>query len=99
MAYAVKEVRRLIEIDEMPIGRISVHACKDQNVRKGHLHVLRVCWVPRFWPDAGSYSWPTSFLTPLTRTTFDLSVSQRVSPTMQPEGKLISRYLTGHYRS
>ncbi|GBC78031.1 hypothetical protein HRbin08_01517 [bacterium HR08] len=35
-------IRRLIETDEMPIGQISAHARKDQNVRKGHLHTLHV---------------------------------------------------------
>jgi hypothetical protein len=35
-------VRCLIETDEMPIGRISEHSRKDQNVRKGHLHTLHV---------------------------------------------------------
>lgn len=28
-------IRRLIETDEMPIGQISAHARKGQNVRKG----------------------------------------------------------------
>jgi putative DNA methylase len=40
-------VRRLIETDEMPIGRISEHSRKDQNVRKGHLHTLHVWWATR----------------------------------------------------
>jgi adenine-specific DNA methylase len=40
-------VRRLIETDEMPIGLISEHARKDQNVRKGHLHTLHVWWATR----------------------------------------------------
>ncbi len=40
-------VRRLIETDEMPIGRISEHARKDQNIRKGHLHTLHVWWATR----------------------------------------------------
>jgi adenine-specific DNA methylase len=35
-------VRRLIETDEMPIGVISEHSRKDQNIRKGHLHTLHV---------------------------------------------------------
>jgi hypothetical protein len=35
-------VRRLIETDEMPIGRVSEHSRKDQNVRKGHLCTLHV---------------------------------------------------------
>jgi putative DNA methylase len=40
-------VRRLIETDEMPIGVISEHSRKDQNVRKGHLHTLHVWWATR----------------------------------------------------
>jgi putative DNA methylase len=40
-------VRRLIETDEMPIGVISTHSRKDQNVRKGHLHTLHVWWATR----------------------------------------------------
>jgi putative DNA methylase len=40
-------VRRLIETDEMPIGVISAHSRKDQNVRKGHLHTLHVWWATR----------------------------------------------------
>jgi len=40
-------VRRLIETDEMPIGLISEHSRKDQNVRKGHLHTLHVWWATR----------------------------------------------------
>jgi hypothetical protein len=35
-------VRRLIETDEMPIGRMSEYSRKDRNVRKGHLHTLHV---------------------------------------------------------
>jgi precorrin-4 methylase len=35
-------VRRLIETDEMPIGVISAHSRKDQNVCKGHLYTLHV---------------------------------------------------------
>ena len=40
-------VRRLIETDEMPIGVISEHSRKDQNIRKGHLHTLHVWWATR----------------------------------------------------
>ena len=40
-------VRRLIETDEMPIGVISEHSRKDQNIRKGHLHRLHVWWATR----------------------------------------------------
>jgi len=40
-------VRCLIETDEMPIGVISEHSRKDQNVRKGHLHTLHVWWATR----------------------------------------------------
>jgi len=40
-------VRRLIETDEVPIGRVSEHSRKDQNVRKGHLHTLHVWWATR----------------------------------------------------
>ena len=40
-------VRRLIETDEMPIGVISAHSRKDQNIRKGHLHTLHVWWATR----------------------------------------------------
>jgi hypothetical protein len=40
-------VRRLIETDEMPIGVISEHSRKDQNVRKGHLaHAPRLVGHP-----------------------------------------------------
>ena len=42
-----RTVRRLIETDEMPIGVISEHSRKDQNVRKGHLHTLHVWWATR----------------------------------------------------
>jgi len=38
--------RRLIETD-MPIGVISQHARRDQNVKKGHLHTLHVWWATR----------------------------------------------------
>lgn len=41
------EISRLIETDELPIGRISQHARKDQNIRKGHLHTLHVWWATR----------------------------------------------------
>ena len=34
-------IRRLIETD-MPIGVISQHSRRDQNVKKGHLHTLHV---------------------------------------------------------
>ncbi|MFN3369427.1 MAG: DUF1156 domain-containing protein, partial [Thermus sp.] len=47
MAHAMNGVRRLIETDEMPIGRISEHARRDQNIRKGHLHSLHVWWATR----------------------------------------------------
>jgi putative DNA methylase len=47
MADPTRVVRRLIETDEMPIGLISEHARKDQNVRKGHLHTLHVWWATR----------------------------------------------------
>ncbi len=40
-------VRRLIETDEFPIGVISQHSRRDQNVRKGHLHTLHVWWATR----------------------------------------------------
>lgn len=40
-------VRHLIETDEIPIGIISEHARKDQNIRKGHLHTLHVWWATR----------------------------------------------------
>lgn len=40
-------VRRLIETDELPIGTISEHARRDQNIRKGHLHSLHVWWATR----------------------------------------------------
>jgi putative DNA methylase len=39
--------RRLIETDEMPIGVISGHSSRDQNIRKGHLHTLHVWWATR----------------------------------------------------
>ncbi len=39
-------VRRLIESD-MPIGVISEHSRRDQNVKKGHLHTLHVWWATR----------------------------------------------------
>lgn len=47
MGSEMKPIRRLIETDEMPIGVISQHARKDQNVRKGHLHTLHVWWATR----------------------------------------------------
>ncbi|GIX00221.1 MAG: hypothetical protein KatS3mg111_3553 [Pirellulaceae bacterium] len=34
----MKPVRRLIETNEMPIGVISQHASKDQNVHEGRQH-------------------------------------------------------------
>ena len=40
-------VRHLIEPEEMPIGVISQHSRRDQNVRKGHLHTLHVWWATR----------------------------------------------------
>jgi adenine-specific DNA methylase len=40
-------VRRLIETDQLPIGVISRHARRDQNVRKGHLHAMHVWWATR----------------------------------------------------
>ncbi len=36
-------IRRPIETDEMPIGRISVHACKAPNMR----HTLCAWWATR----------------------------------------------------
>jgi len=39
-------IRRLIETD-MPIGVISQHSRRDQNVKKGHLHTLHVWWATR----------------------------------------------------
>ncbi len=39
-------MRRLIETD-MPIGVISEHSRRDQNVKKGHLHTLHVWWATR----------------------------------------------------
>ncbi len=53
MTSAVKGVRRLIETNEMPIGRISEHARRDQNIRKGHLHTLHVWWALGPWLPAG----------------------------------------------
>ena len=38
--------KRLIEVD-LPIRRISEHARKDQNIRKGHLHTMHVWWATR----------------------------------------------------
>jgi len=38
--------RRLIEVD-LPIKRISAHARRDQNIRKGHLHTVHVWWATR----------------------------------------------------
>ena len=38
--------KRLIEVD-LPIKRISAHAQKDQNIRKGHLHTMHVWWATR----------------------------------------------------
>lgn len=43
---AVKYPKRLIEVD-LPIRRISEHARKDQNIRKGHLHTIHVWWATR----------------------------------------------------
>lgn len=39
-------MRRLIETD-IPIGVISEHSRRDQNVKKGHLHSLHVWWATR----------------------------------------------------
>lgn len=38
--------KRLIEVD-LPIKRISEHARRDQNVKKGHLHAMHVWWATR----------------------------------------------------
>jgi len=38
--------KRLSEVD-LPIRRISEHARKDQNIRKGHLHTIHVWWATR----------------------------------------------------
>jgi len=38
--------KRLIEVD-LPIKRISAHARRDQNIRKGHLHTMHVWWATR----------------------------------------------------
>jgi len=38
--------KRLIEVD-LPIKRISEHARKDQNIKKGHLHSMHVWWATR----------------------------------------------------
>lgn len=38
--------KKLIEVD-LPIRRISEHARKDQNIRKGHLHTMHVWWATR----------------------------------------------------
>lgn len=38
--------KRLIEVD-LPIRRISEHARRDQNIRKGHLHTMHVWWATR----------------------------------------------------
>lgn len=38
--------RRLIEVD-LPIRKISGHARRDQNIRKGHLHTMHVWWATR----------------------------------------------------
>jgi len=38
--------KRLIEVD-LPIKRISEHARKEQNIRKGHLHSIHVWWATR----------------------------------------------------
>lgn len=43
---AVSYPKRLIEVD-LPIARISAHARKDQNIRKGHLHSMHVWWATR----------------------------------------------------
>ncbi|WP_448595324.1 DUF1156 domain-containing protein [Thermoflexus hugenholtzii] len=67
------QVRRLIETDEMPIGAISEHARRDQNIRKGHLHTVHVWWATRplaacrevlmatFLPDPADPACPHSF--------------------------------------
>jgi len=38
--------KRLIEVD-LPIKKISEHARRDQNVKKGHLHYVHVWWATR----------------------------------------------------
>lgn len=47
MVDGMKEVRRLIETEDLPIGCISEHARKDQNIKRGHLHTLHVWWATR----------------------------------------------------
>ena len=46
MSSSVRYPRRLIEVD-LPIRKISEHARRDQNVRKGHLHSIHVWWATR----------------------------------------------------
>jgi len=41
-----KYPKRLIEVD-LPIKKISEHARRDQNVKKGHLHAMHVWWATR----------------------------------------------------
>ncbi len=45
MEQEVKGIRRLIETGEMPIGHVSEHARKDQNIRRGHLHSMHIWWA------------------------------------------------------
>jgi len=64
--------KRLIEVD-LPIRRISEHARRDQNVRKGHLHTMHVWWATRplascravicatLWPDPADKNCPQQF--------------------------------------
>jgi len=66
--------KRLIEVD-LPIKRISEHARKDKNVKKGHLHTMHIWWATRplascravilasLLPDPEDSMCPTSFLT------------------------------------
>lgn len=42
----LKYPKRLIEVD-LPIKRISAHAKRDQNIRKGHLHSMHLWWATR----------------------------------------------------
>lgn len=46
MSSVARYPKRLIEVD-LPIRKISEHARRDKNVRKGHLHSMHIWWATR----------------------------------------------------
>jgi len=86
-------VRRLIETDEVPIGQISEHSRKDQNVRKGHLHTLHVWWATR--PLAACWAALMATILTVGRIPRHLQlVAERLEPRFGPMGREYRRHLT-----